>query len=276
VWPSPATAARVGRTVVGEVRVIDSRSGKFLRAFDRHKGAVLAVTATRDGKLAISAGADRTIRVWEVDTAREVKVLEGHTTPVRGVTLSPDGRHVASCGGDRTVRIWELETGREVLRLAGSLRVDKVPCRRRGRSSWWTRRGSRATRGTSIRSASARTAVPLHRGGGQGSPPLAGAGAVLVRKKRIHHRGTEDTEQRKSRGEILSNQFFSGSLCSVSSVVTSAFSLLHLPPLAYSRRMYWSASGAFDARRWVASQISFLPTRYATLPRWFASVSQPE
>src|SRR5882757_3632458 len=47
-------------------------------------------------------------------------------------------------------------------------------------------------------------------------------------------------------------------------------------PLRYSRRMYWSASGAFVAAILAASHVSFLPTRYATFPRWFASVSQPE
>src|SRR5262249_37677464 len=47
-------------------------------------------------------------------------------------------------------------------------------------------------------------------------------------------------------------------------------------PLRYSRRMYWSASGALRAFSFDASQTSFLPVRYATLPRWLVSVSQPE
>lgn len=36
------------------------------------------------------------------------------------------------------------------------------------------------------------------------------------------------------------------------------------------------ASGAFLARRFTGSHSSFFPARKATLPRWFASVSQPE
>ncbi len=46
-------------------------------------------------------------------------------------------------------------------------------------------------------------------------------------------------------------------------------------PLRYSRRMNASASGQPFAFIVAASHSSFLPARYATLPRWFASVSQP-
>ena len=47
-------------------------------------------------------------------------------------------------------------------------------------------------------------------------------------------------------------------------------------PLRYSRRMYKSASGAFGHRISTAFHTSFLPTRNATLPRRFDSVSHPE
>src|SRR5688572_5794063 len=47
-------------------------------------------------------------------------------------------------------------------------------------------------------------------------------------------------------------------------------------PSRYSRRINRSASGQFVALRFFASHSSFLPARYATFPRWLASVSQPE
>ncbi len=46
-------------------------------------------------------------------------------------------------------------------------------------------------------------------------------------------------------------------------------------PWRYSRRRNRSASGAFGMRIVFAFHSSFLPERYATLPRWFASVSGP-
>ena len=46
-------------------------------------------------------------------------------------------------------------------------------------------------------------------------------------------------------------------------------------PSRGSRRKKRSASGAFVAVRAAASHSNVFPTRYATLPRWFASVSQP-
>src|SRR5438105_58227 len=46
-------------------------------------------------------------------------------------------------------------------------------------------------------------------------------------------------------------------------------------PLRYSRRRNCSASAAFGMRIAAVSHWSFLPARYATLPRWFASVRRP-
>jgi WD40 repeat protein len=124
-----------------------------------HAGPVVAVAFTADGHTLLSAGADRTVRVWDcatrrerlrflhapheigcliVDpvtghvltgqgvrvrildlTGREVMQLRGHTDAVRTVAVSRDGRYALTGGDDRMLRLWDLHTGREVQRLAG-------------------------------------------------------------------------------------------------------------------------------------------------------------
>jgi small GTP-binding protein len=72
-----------------------------------------------DGKLALSASVDRTVRLWDVETGRCLRVLEGHTNQVFRVAWSADQRRALSSGNDRTVRLWDVETGRCLRVLEG-------------------------------------------------------------------------------------------------------------------------------------------------------------
>src|SRR5262249_59644582 len=66
-----------------------------------------------------SAGADKTVRIWDTATGQEARVLHGHAGVVACLAFSPDGKRVASCGEDKTVRIWDPATGLLVFTLHG-------------------------------------------------------------------------------------------------------------------------------------------------------------
>ena len=51
-----------------------------------------------DGLRALTGGADKTLRLWDVDTGKELRVLEGHAEGVWAVGFSPDGRKAVSGG----------------------------------------------------------------------------------------------------------------------------------------------------------------------------------
>jgi mono/diheme cytochrome c family protein len=95
-----------------------------LRPFAGHTGAILCVAFVPDGRLALTGSADRTLRLWDIATGREVRRFTGHTDDVLAVAFSPDGRLAISGGADRSVRIWEVSSGRELQRLTGH--SDKV------------------------------------------------------------------------------------------------------------------------------------------------------
>src|SRR5262249_23692381 len=66
---------------------------------------------TADGKRAVSASWDHTLKVWDLETRRTLRTLEGHSNEVCGVAVTTDGKLAVSASNDKTLKVWDLETG---------------------------------------------------------------------------------------------------------------------------------------------------------------------
>jgi WD40 repeat protein len=100
-----------------EWHLLDRLCHGDLRTLSGHSDAVHSVMPSPDGSLLVSAGEDRTVRLWATATGREIRVLEGHTDGVLHAIFSPDGSRVLSTGRDGTVRIWDVASGEELREL---------------------------------------------------------------------------------------------------------------------------------------------------------------
>jgi WD40 repeat protein len=89
------------------------------RALAGHSRRVNGVALSGDGRRAVSASDDNTLKVWDVESGRELFALEGHSRRVHGVALSGDGRRAVSASDDKTLKVWDLESGREPRTLEG-------------------------------------------------------------------------------------------------------------------------------------------------------------
>ncbi|MDZ8090319.1 MAG: AAA-like domain-containing protein, partial [Nostoc sp. DedQUE12b] len=68
---------------------------------ERHSAGVNSVVFSPDGKTLASASADKTIKLWNRDTGKEITTLRGHSDWVNSVVFSPDGKTLASASFDK-------------------------------------------------------------------------------------------------------------------------------------------------------------------------------
>ena len=92
---------------------------ELVRTLEGHSGFVDGVAVTPDGKRAVSASWDKTLKVWDLETGLLLRTLEGHSAHVYGVAVTPDGTRAVSASWDHTLKVWDLETGRALRTLEG-------------------------------------------------------------------------------------------------------------------------------------------------------------
>jgi WD40 repeat protein/tRNA A-37 threonylcarbamoyl transferase component Bud32 len=90
----------------------DGATGQLIAELSGHGAVVRAVTLSRSGRIAITAGEDRTARLWNAETGRPLGPPPlRHQDHVLAVALSPDGRIALTGSADRTARLWDVNTG---------------------------------------------------------------------------------------------------------------------------------------------------------------------
>ncbi|RYP69543.1 hypothetical protein DL771_006058 [Monosporascus sp. 5C6A] len=90
-----------------------------LQTFEGHSNWVTSVAFSPDGSRISSGSGDRTVRIWDAKSGKEVRKLEGHDLWFNSVVFSPDGSRNISGSDDSTVRIWDAKSGKEVRKLEG-------------------------------------------------------------------------------------------------------------------------------------------------------------
>ena len=92
-----------------DIKLFSLDSKQELRRFVGHVSWVPALTFNADGTQLISAGADQTIRIWNVNEGHAEAVLRGHLSEIYRVTVSRDGSTIVSGCKDGSILVWDAK-----------------------------------------------------------------------------------------------------------------------------------------------------------------------
>lgn len=132
-----------------------------------HSGPVKAVAFSPDGTLVLSGSADRTLKVWETTTGRELRTLPagGDQGGLEATAFTPDGRAAVTRSVGGSSRVWDLATGRELpppfVRGKDAQASQRILYAGDGRTAFVVA-GARALEIWDVRSGRLRKALPGH------------------------------------------------------------------------------------------------------------------
>ncbi|KAJ1930734.1 U3 snoRNP protein [Tieghemiomyces parasiticus] len=104
----------------GRIKVWNTGSGYCFVTFTDHKGAIEALTFTKNGQVVVSASLDGTVRAFDLIRYRNFRTLVSPTpTQFGALAVDPSGEIVtASAKEDFTIFSWSLQTGKLLDTLA--------------------------------------------------------------------------------------------------------------------------------------------------------------
>ncbi|MEA5420041.1 protein kinase [Spirulina sp. CCNP1310] len=84
-----------------------------------HTSFINDLAISPDSQYLITGSADRTLKIWDLNSGDLRHTLEGHGSFINAVEITPDGQFVITGSADRTIKVWRVEDGHLERTLSG-------------------------------------------------------------------------------------------------------------------------------------------------------------
>jgi WD40 repeat protein len=96
--------------VSGEIELFDPETLKLITTLQGHFKPVLSISFNKGNKYLISGSSDQMIKVWDLQTQKELKTLiNEHKGTVQFVLFNPTDNSFATIGQDKLIKIWKIQ-----------------------------------------------------------------------------------------------------------------------------------------------------------------------
>ena len=118
-------ARRIAIAEGGRVHLLDLAAGVETAGIDVFEQEIASLAFSPDGEI-LAAGplfteTSTAIRLFSVDSGKEIGRLTGHVSWISGLTFTSDGTRLVSCSADQTIRIWDLAQEGQLASFQGHL-----------------------------------------------------------------------------------------------------------------------------------------------------------
>ena len=94
----------------GEIKLFDPETLQLLTTLQGHFKPVLSVSFSKDNKYLVSGSSDQMIKVWNLQTQKELKsLINEHKGTVQAVSFNPTANSFATTGQDKLIKIWKIQ-----------------------------------------------------------------------------------------------------------------------------------------------------------------------
>jgi WD40 repeat protein len=101
----------------GIVRIAEVESGAITKSWPAHGDTIFDLAISSDGKLLATAGGDKLVKIWNLETHTEVAKLEGHTAQVLTVAFDGEAKQLLTGGADQQLSLWDVKTKERIATL---------------------------------------------------------------------------------------------------------------------------------------------------------------
>jgi WD40 repeat protein len=98
-----------------DVTLVDTSTGEVRKRLTGHQFGVNAMAFSPHGDFLATAGADRCIKLWNLEDGTESITLSDGVGAVKSLAFSGDGAWLAFAGSDYTVRMWNVARQQSLL-----------------------------------------------------------------------------------------------------------------------------------------------------------------